>query len=272
MRVLCFLPPQPLAQIRRALPRPHLVENATTWEATLSGLHVERCDIAVIDPCAGSASVMPARLDSLSQVFHARPATPIIGYVSVSAAAMRAVHGLVRLGVTEIVIRGVDDSTEALATTIHRTVASNIAACVVRTVGTPFESLPHAVALAIEEAFLHPSHVRSVADLAAAAKTTRRSLDRWLARSGIASARTVLACARVNGAFQLLASGTLRLRQAAASLGYPSARSLARDVYAVTGYPVSAIPLRLSRQIFVATLERRLLRTAADSPTVAVPY
>jgi len=248
------------------------VENATTWEATLSGLHVERCDIAVIDPCAGSESRLAARLDSLSQVVHARPTAPIIGYVSVSAAAMRAVHGLVRLGVTEIVIRGVDDSAEALATTIRRTVASNVTKCVVRTVGTPFESLPRAVALAIEEAFLHPSQARSVADLAAAAKTTRRSLDRWLARSGIASARTLLACARVNGAFHLLASGNLRVRQAAASLGYPSARSLARDVYAVTGYPVSAIPLRLSRETFMATLERRMLRIGTDTSAVAMPY
>lgn len=272
MRLLCFLPPQPLAQVHRALPHPHLVETAATWEATLSCLRAERCDIAVVDPCAGSEFVMTTRLDSLAKAVDAHPTVPIIGYVSVSAAAMRAVHRLVRLGVTEIVIRGVDDSVEALATTIRRTVASNVAARVVQAVGTPFESLPRAVALAIEEAFFRPSRVRSVADLAAAAKTTRRSLDRCLARSGLASARTLLACARVNAAFHLLAAGNVRARQAAASLGYPSARSLARDVYAVTGYPVSAIPSRLSRETFVATLERRLLRTGAAASAAALPY
>ena len=263
--VLCFLQPQPLAQVNRAFPRPHRVTNANTWDAFLSGVREERVDIVVVDPCAGASQPLSDRLCSLASELEFRPTIPIVGYVSVTASAMRAVQGLVALGAAEIVIRGVDDSAEALSATVQRSVAAFSASRVVRAVGLPFETLPSGVALALQQAFHRPAEVRSVADLATAAKMTRRSLDRWLARAGFSSARTLLACARVNAAFHLLAAGSVRMQQAASALGYSSSRSLAREVHAVTGYPASAIPSRLSRDAFDAALGRRLLRSPGDA-------
>ena len=262
--VLCFLQPQPLAQVNRAFPRPHRVTNASTWDAFVSDVRHERCDIAIVDPCAGGNQLMSDRLGSLASVLEVGLTIPIVGYVSVTASAMRGVQGLVALGAAEIVIRGVDDSAEALSATVHRTVAASSASRVVRAVGVPFEALPSGVASAIQQAFRRPADVCSVADLAAAAKTTRRSLDRWLARAGFASARTLLACARVNAAFHMLAAGSIRMQHAASALGYSSSRALAREIHSVTGYPASAIPSRLSRDAFVAAIGRRLLRSPSD--------
>src|SRR5215216_3212454 len=78
--------------------------------------------------------------------------------------------------------------------------------------------------------------VRSVSDLASEARTTRRSLDRWLARTGLAPARTLLACARANAAFHLLAGGHVRTSRAAEMLGYTSSRALARELHSLTGH------------------------------------
>jgi transcriptional regulator GlxA family with amidase domain len=115
-------------------------------------------------------------------------------------------------------------------------------------------------------AFGRPDRVRSVGDLALAARTTRRSLDRWLARAGLPSARTLLSCARANAAYHLLAGGRVRASEAASLVGYGSPRSLSRELQAIAGQPVSAIPLRLSRDAFAAAIERRLARDTRVAP------
>jgi transcriptional regulator GlxA family with amidase domain len=197
---------------------------------------------------------------------------PLVGYVSVSAPAMRAVQSLTRLGAVEVVIRGVDDSTAALTAAIQRAFATCTARRVVAAVRDPLRALPPHVASAITDAFHHPEHLQSVADLAAAAKTTRRSLDRWLARAGLASARTLLACARANAAFHLLASGRVRRATAASLVGYASSRSLGREMLAITGYPASAVSAGVSRDAFVAALGRKLVREPSDRTRLAASY
>ena len=262
--IRCYLPSHSLAQVQRAFPPPHRVENVSTWNALSSELRHMRCDVAIIDPCTDGDHLASGRLGTLAVAMHSSAAFPVVGYVSVTAGAMRAVQGLVQLGASDIVIRGVDDSIDALATTVRRAVATCASARVVTAIGTPWHALPVRLATAIEGAFHRPELLRSVTDLATAARTTRRSLDRWLARAGLSPARTVLSCARANAAFHLLASGDVRVADAAVQVGYASSRSLTRELSAITGYPASAIPARLSRDAFAAAIARRLLRHHYD--------
>ena len=97
--------------------------------------------------------------------------------------------------------------------------------------------------------------------------TTRRTLDRWLARAGLAPARTLLACARVSAAFQLMSSGGVRTRGAAALLGYASPRALSRELQWLAGFGASAVPSHMTHAALVAALRPRLFRNA----TVAEP-
>ncbi len=270
MVIRCYLSSQSLAHVQHAFPPPHSVGNATTWGALVSDLQHGRCDVAIVDPCAGGDHLASERLGALAHAMAPAPSIPVIGYVSVTAGAMRAVQALVRLGSPEIVIRGVDDSFDAIGVVIHRAVTACAAARVVSAVEAPLQALPLPVAQAIQTAFNHPEQVRSVTDLAATARITRRSLDRWLARAGLSPARTVLSCARVNAAFHLLAGGKVRRADAALMLGYASSRSLARELSSITGCAASAAT-RLSPEAFAATIGRRLLRqrqsvTAAWSP------
>lgn len=272
MIVRCYLPSHSLAQVQRAFPPPHGVENAATWDVVLSDLRDRRCDVAIIDPCTDGDHLAPGRLGALAVAMRGTSPVPVIGYVSVTACAMRAVQGLVRLGASEIAIRGVDDSIDALATAVRRAVAACASARVVTAVGTPWHVLPVPVATAIQMAFQRPERLRSVTDLATEARTTRRSLDRWLARAGLSPARTVLSCARVNAAFHLLTSGNVRVTEAALQVGYASSRSLTRELFAITGYPVSAIPAPLSHDVFAAAIARRLVRHAQDEAVAVRSY
>jgi transcriptional regulator GlxA family with amidase domain len=147
-----------------------------------------------------------------------------------------------------------------LQTAAHRAIASWAAERLVSGVGAPFDVLPPELVEAIRFAFVRPDRVRSVEDLAASARTTRRSLDRWLARAGVASARTLLSCARATAAYHLIAVGNVQKRRAAALAGYSSARSLARGLRDVAGL---SNPIELdgvSRGKFMVAVRRRLVR------------
>jgi AraC-like DNA-binding protein len=257
--IRCYLSPQALARVQHAFPPPHCVGNASTWGALVSDLHHRRCDVAIVDPCAGGDHRAPGRLSVLTQAMITVPSIPVIGYVSVTASAIRAVQALVRSGAPDIVIRGVDDSVDALAGAIRRAVATCGWGDVATALDARLQALPPPIVTAIQAAFTHPEQARSVSDLAAAARMTRRSLDRWLARTGFSPARTLLSCARVNAAFHLLAGGNVSAAEAALLVGYSSPRSLTRELSTVTGRAASEAT-RVSRDAFAATIGRLLVR------------
>ena len=269
--ICCYLSPQSLAHVQHAFPPPHCVRNASTWGALVSDLRHRRCDVAIVDPCAGGDHCAPGRLSALSDAMTLVPGVPVIGYVSVTASAIRVVQALVRSGAPEIVIRGVDDSLDALAGAIHRAVATSGWVGIASAIEAPLQSLPGPIATAIQAAFRHPQQVRSVSELAAAARMTRRSLDRCLARAGFCPARTLLSCARVNAAFHMLTGGSVRVAEAALLVGYASSRSLTRELSAISG--CSALEaIRVSRDTFVATIGRRLVRRGASAPAACSSY
>lgn len=265
MNVLTFLPASALAQLLRALPAPHQVRNVNEWRSVVALTRRRDFDAAVVDPTYGVDHGFADRIRALTEP----PATtPLIAYLSVTAPSIRAAQLLAQLvpvGVSNVVVRGVDDSPDVFSDAIHRVVAACAASSIVRAAGDPFGALPAPVARALEALFHRPERVRSVAALASEAKTTRRSLDRWLARTGLAPARTLLACARTTAAFHLLAEGRVRTSRAAAMLGYTSPRALARELHALTGHAPSAIPDPLTPTEFSRAIGRHLRRPLSDA-------
>ena len=263
MIALCHVSPLSLAQLQRALPSPHTVSNTSSWDALLVRMRQWTHDVLVVDPCVGDERLAPVRLRDLANALDTLPPRAVVGYVSVTATSIRAVQALSRLGALEIVIRGVDDGPSALATAIRRAVTAHSANQLAASLGPCLAMLPPGVTEALQLMLRSPDQLRSVSDLVIAAKTTRRSLDRWLARVGLAPARTLLACARANAAFHLLAAGRVGRSQAAALAGYSSARSLARELHAIVGCSPSAVTERLTTDAFTAALSRRLVRVPA---------
>lgn len=224
----------------------------------LTRLRDGACDAVIVDPDVAGERPPAERLSALAAV--GPSGVPILGYVSVTATAIKAAHTLARLGASEIIVRGFDDSAATLATTVRRAVTEHAASCLVRSSTSLFANLPARVADAVVMLFRRPERTKSVDELAATAGTTRRSLDRHLARAGLAPARTLLACARANAAYHLLAGGGIRPAGAASLIGYASPRALAREFRALTGHAPSAVPARLPPQMFLATVNRRLTR------------
>ena len=263
MNVLAFLAPSAHAQLLRALPPPHRVTNTLEWRTVSTAIRERTYDVAVLDPCAGSEQACAERLRTLVDATAPTADTPIIAYLSITANAIRCAGTFARLApphVPNVVVRGLDDAPEAFSATIQHVVSSWAASQLASVAGEPFAALPPSAVRAVEILFRRPERMRSVSALAAEAGTTRRSLDRWLARAGLASARTLLACARANAAFHLIAGGHVRTARAADLLGYSSSRALARELVALTGCVPSAIPSRMTHSAFAAAIARRLRR------------
>ena len=262
MIVHCCLPPLALAQVQRALPPPHRVSSSPDWDVVVARLRDRACDLVIVDPGVSGDRSAPDRLAALGAAVSNAHTTPILGYVSVTAGSVRAAHALARLGASDIVVRGVDDSPDAMAATIRRVVTDHAASRLVTAATGGFASLPTPIATAITMLFRRPELTRSVSDLARTAGTTRRSLDRHLARAGLAPARVLLACARTNAAYHLLAAGAVRPAVAASLVGYGSPRALTREFRMLTGHVPSAVPGRLTSELFTATVSRRLTRSS----------
>ena len=260
MNILCYLPSPALAQIQRALPSPHSIANAATWDVFVARVRRRECDLAIVDPCYGGEHRTCDRMHALASAVAGTPRAPVVGYVAVTAAAIRATHALTKLGASEVLIRGMDDGPAALSAALKSVVASTAANQLLRVAGHALSALPPAVARGVTEAFEHPDRFHSVSQLAEASASTRRSLDRWLARVGMAPARTLLACARAHAAFNLLATGHVRVASAASQLGYPSPRALSRELHAITGFPARSIGTALSPGAMAALLQQRILR------------
>lgn len=270
MIALAHLPSPTLGHLERAVPPPHAVASAATWDAFLEQFTARTADVTVVDPCLGSERSLENRLATLVRAMASMPEIPVIAYVSVSASAIRAVQRLVAAGATDVVVRGVDDSVPVLGASIERVVARSGARRLASFVGEAVEALPPEIARALALLFDRPDLVRSVPELAVAAGVSRRSLDRWLARAGLAPARTLLACARATAAFHVLAAGGTHRRRAAAAAGYASSRALSRDLRALTGHGLSAIPRLVTPGAFVTAIAARL-RRPAHCPTPRAP-
>jgi AraC-like DNA-binding protein len=260
LNILCYLPSPALVQVQRALPSPHSIANAATWEVFVARVGRRECDIAIVDPCYGGEHRTDDRMHALASAVAGTPRAPVVGYVAVTAAAIRATHALTKLGASDVLIRGMDDGPAALSATLRSVVASTAANQFLRVANHAMAALPAVVARGVEQAFEHPERFHSVSQLAQASASTRRSLDRWLARVGMAPARTLLACARAHAAFNLLATGHVRVAATASQLGYPSTRALSRELHAVTGHPARSIGTALPPDAMIALLQRQIMR------------
>jgi len=239
------------------------VRAATSWQEFTGAVSEHSSDVLVVDPCVGAERLARERVRELLAVRSHSPCTPVVGYVCVTAAAIHAVSALARSCGAEIVVRGLDDQAHALLRTLHRAIAGSAAEPLVVALAGPCSPLPLDIADALTLLFRRPDKLRSVDDLAMAASTTRRTLDRWLARAGLASARTLLACARTSAAFHLLTTGGLRATHTAALLGYASTRALTRELQSLMGFAPSSIPPHMTRATFVDGLRPRLFRDHA---------
>jgi AraC-like DNA-binding protein len=263
MHVVARLSEYLLTQLRVALARDHTLVAVPTWGELGAAFTGRLVDVIVIEP----TPVTPEELAPLLTLLGRHASVPVIVYTSVSPAAMRVTVELAKRGVHHVVFRGIDDAPARFRALMQDLADASWQSSLWPWVQARVARAPAPLERAARELFDAPHRFQDVGDLAAASGLTRRTVERWLARVGIASPKLLVVSARVERAHHLLRSSAADVGVVATRLGYASSRLFARQVMLATGRPPTA--LRYART--ADELLGRLTAVLEGRPAAPVP-
>ncbi|HEU4628946.1 MAG TPA: helix-turn-helix transcriptional regulator [Gemmatimonadaceae bacterium] len=266
MNVVAFLSDHLLSTLRAVLREDHRIFTPLAVEALAAAIQQAHADVLVVEPSAVPSPQWPALLGLLRQ--EGMPA--VVVYTTISPPAMRATVELARLGIRHIVLKGYDDSPRHFRALFDALASDFWASVLYQRLRPDWQELPLPVLDALAFLFRFPDRVRTVADLAAAAGVTTRTLHRWLGRVGVASAKRLVLAARVEWAHTLLRTGRLQVREVADRLGYVSPRQFRREVHLLTGLTPATLSRRWPADELVELLATRLA-THGSTRSAAAP-
>jgi AraC-like DNA-binding protein len=256
VNVVARLPPLLLSHLRIVLGRDHRVIAVDKWDELEQEVRRGPVDLIVADPRA-EGTVRLEELRALSRNF---PSLPMVIYTILAPDTMGATVELAKLGVRHVVLRNFDDEPRRFRDLLERQPAYAMSDQVLASLARPLGTVPAELARAVERLFRVPQQFKDVNDLATAAAMNRRSLDRWLDRAGLATARMMVLGARLLRAYFYMQDPGRSLDEVVERLGYGSARLFARQVRAATGLTPTALRESVSPEEFVALMTERLGR------------
>lgn len=250
-----------LATMRVVLGDEHVLLPIPSWMALERTLRERTVDVVVLEP----SPLRDDELRALVELIARHPATPVVVYTLVNASAMRATIELARVGARQVVLKGFDDTPRRFRALLEELGDAEWRSELWKWVAERVAHTPARVENAVARLFRYPHRFVDVGDLVRATGLTRRTLERWLARAGIGSAKMLVLGARVERAHYLLRHSAAPVGEVAARLGFPSARLFARQVRLATGRPPSALRHALTACELLAALEARLALTASEA-------
>lgn len=151
------------------------------------------------------------------------PLTPVVAYCGVAPGVAAAILDLVRAGVHDVVLAGVDDERAAFETVVVRALHRSTADDVLARLAAP----GHPAASTILRTFLNAAtRPLDVERAAAVLGVHRRTLVKRCAAAALPPPRTLAGWCRLLVAARLLDAGGLTVEQVAHALGFPSANAL----------------------------------------------
>ena len=154
---------------------------------------------------------------------HPRPA---IVYTPVSPQSAQDARWIADETGAAVVFQSPDEDRTRVARALVSANPPSDAAIVLQHLASALSKLPHALREGIDAMFAASADVESPGSLATHVGISRRSLDRWLARAGVTSARLLVAAPGVIRALRLLQETTLPIRTIATVCGLRSTRRL----------------------------------------------
>lgn len=242
-------------QLRVALGQSHRILPVSDWTQLDLGVRRTVQDVAVIDPLVDGA-------DGTAQVrrfLHRHPSVPVILYVQLSPASLRAVVELAREAPLPVVLNRFDDEPARLRKLLERQPHERFAEELVERLTPALEGLPTVLASAVRELIRRPHRFWSAQDLASAAGCSRRSLYRQLNAAGLHSPRKLLQAARVLRAFVYLKDPGNLVEDVVTKLRYGSSHVFIRNTRECCGRTPSELRRKVDGHDLVETLARRLL-------------
>ena len=259
VEVLARLPSNLSSHLRVALENEHVLTVVDDWDTLSRTVRSRAIDVVIIDPRIDGA----IEIEALKQLIGRYPTLPVVVYTLLSPELLRATVELANLGVRHLILRGFDDEPRRLRELLERVPAQQLSDIVLQGLAPRLQAAPPMLRRAITKLFEMPQTFRGVEDLAGAAGMTRRNLDRWLDRLGLASARMLILAARLTRAVHYMRDPGYLLDDITKKLGYGSGRLFARQVRAATGLTPSMLRQRGEPEKLIRELTAQLSRPGA---------
>ena len=256
MEVAARLPPPVLAYLRRVLGDEHGLTGVTGWTELIAVVRQHPVDVLVIDPrFDGSTEIEP-----VFELMERYPTLPVVVYTALAAETLRTTVSLAQRGVRHVVLRGFDDEPRRLKELLERLPAHRLGGAALASINDRLEGAMPLLHRALARMYEAPHLIQGVESLAHAAGMTRRNLDRWLVKQGLASARVLIFTARLAQAYHYLGEKGFLLEDITKKLGYASPRVFARQVRATTGFSPSTLREQLPPERFMEVLTAMMRR------------
>ena len=250
MEVVALLPAPLLSHLRVVLAGEHELTAITGWNELVPIVRSRPVDAAIVDPLVDGV----IRLGEVQSVLVRYRTFPVVVYTVLTPETLKATVELANWGVQHVVLRGFDDEPRRFRRLLDRLPAYAMSDMVLTKLAESLAEAPGPLAAAVRRLFEAPHSFRYVRDLADAAGMTRRNLDRWLDRIGLAPARTLLVAARLVRAYHYTRDPGYLLGDVATKLGYSEPRIFAHHVKEATGLLPSVWRRRVKPETFVAQL------------------
>jgi len=221
--------PSDQVQLRRALGAVAVAVFCTHVRELVELVENRAVAVGVIDGPDGSRPETAEMIRFLKARF---PWLPVLVYCRFTHAGMRVALAAAKAGADDAIVRGCDDSAEELRKTLDAARAS----CAVSVLTQELWALipPKALAL-VQYCFLNGANAPTVASVAFALGTSRRTLVTRAAEAGLPSPRLLIGWGRLIAAGDLLARSDFPVERVAHHLGFGSASELRNMFRRYTG-------------------------------------
>ena len=238
----------------------HRIRTPPPGPGLIAAVRDAKADVIVLEPSAVPASQWGELLGLLGTA----ELSTLVVYTTLAPPAMRGTVELARLGVRHIVLKGYDDTPRHFRALFDALAAELWRSPLYDRVAPRLSTVPGRVRDAVAFLFRAPGRVRDVADLAALAGVTPRTLHRWLHRAGLPSAKRLVAAARVEWGIAQLRSGAQEVGAVADQLNYPSPRRFRREALLLTGRPPAELRWETTERELLQRLTTRVMAGAAE--------
>ena len=259
--VLARLPAPLASHLRIALEDEHALTVVDGWGELAGAVRSRPTDVVILDPRVDGT----IETDEVRKLITRHPTLPVVVYTLLTPELLRATVELADLGIRHLILRGFDDEPRRVRELLERLPAQQLSDLALQGLAPQLDAAPPMLRRAITRLFDAPHAFRNVEDLAQAAGMTRRNLDRWLDRIGLASARMLILAARLIRAVHYMRDPGYLLDDITKKLGYGSARLFARQVRAATGLTPTMLRERGEPEQLIRELTAQLSRQGSGN-------
>lgn len=259
MEIAAHLPNTSLAFLRRVIGNENVLTAASGWDDLLTIVRRRPVDVVVIDPRTDQGT----DFEPLYALMERYSTLPVVVYTALAPETLRSTVELAQRGVRHVVLRGFDDEPRRFRELLDRLPAHRLGSEALATIADVLNGASPLLQRALARMYESPHLVSDVESLAHSAGMTRRTLDRWLEKNALASARVLIFTARLAQAYHYLGEKGFLLDDVTKKLGYASPRVFARQVRATTGLAPSVLREEMPPEKFMMALASMMRRRGA---------